>query len=145
MGVRFRTGGDELAYVWWEIAIPWKMRREILQSKAIELNMIGGMGGFVADTAKIREIMWPQAIRGWEGEGRTGEGTCPTEEEFWSTPMGHLDGLAIQVAEWLVTGIEPTYEDKETDGGLEARPTVAGENAENGNEQEEDVTPLRSV
>lgn len=143
--MKFRTGGDELEYVWWEIEIPWKMRREILQTKAIELNMIGGMGGFVADTAKIREIMWPEAIRGWGPDSQAGSLRHGSEEEFWSTPMGHLDGLAIQVAEWLVTGVEPTYEDKETDGGLEARPTVAGENAENDNEQEEDVAPLRSV
>jgi len=164
MGVKFRTGGDELEYLWWEIEISWKMRREILQSKAVELNIMGGKGGFVVDTGKLREIMWPEGVRGWAAQAEGAQARSPvprddmTDEAFWSLDMAHLEGLAIQVGQWLVTGVEPAYDDNDSDrreaesgnemghgaGRSGDRPLHdGGEEAETG--EEEDRGPLGIV
>ncbi len=102
MGViTVRTGGEDIGYIDWEIEVPWKLRREIHRQKAIEMYAAGGTWMFQLDTDKLLSILWPEAIVGWDRD------EALTEESFWSTPIIHLDRLAGQVAEFLVSGKEP--------------------------------------
>jgi len=126
MGViEVRTGGDDIGFIEWEIEISWKLRREIHRQKAIEMYQAGDKFLFQVDTDKLLELLWPEAIKGWDrvtgakGQGAMGNGATATatrEEKFWSTPMIHLDRLAGQVADFLVTGREPGTATAEQDG-----------------------------